>query len=298
MAKDPLHAVVGITGQTGSATADALLARGARVRAVVRDRPRAEPWAARGTEVGVADLADAESLAAAFDGAASAFVLNPPAYTLPDLFARAEEIAASVLAAARRARLPRLAVLSSIGAHLPDGTGNVRTNTTFERVLGAFDGAVTFLRPAYFMENWAWVAAVVQAQGVLPSFLGPADRAIPMVSVADIGETAADAMLGPSGVPRVVEIAGPVACSPADAAAAFGEALGRPVSVAVVPEAEWRAALEGWRFTPRTIDSWIELFQGFNSGHIAFEGNGRAAVSGRTSIQDAVRRVLARRPPA
>jgi uncharacterized protein YbjT (DUF2867 family) len=287
-----VHAVLGVGGNTGGATARALLARGAHVRAVVRDPARGGPWSARGAEVVVADLADSGALATAFAGAAAAYVLNPPAYTLPDLFARAEAVATSVRDAARAARLPRLVVLSSIGAHLPSRTGNIATNRTFERVLGALDGAVTFLRPAYFMENWAWVASVAAEQGVLPSFLGPAGRAIPMVSVADIGETAAKAMLDPGAPPRIVELAGPAPSSPDDAAAAFSEALGRRVTAVAVPEGEWPTALQGWRFTPRTVASWVELFRAFNSGHIAFEGNGAAVVSGRTSIRDAVRRMV------
>jgi len=164
-----VYAVIGVSGNTGGATARALLARGARVRAVVRDAAKGERWLAQGAEVAVADLADAGSLAAAFEGADAAYVLNPPAYTMPDLFARAETLARNVLAAARHSRIGRLVVLSSIGAHLPSGTGNIRTNWTFEQVLGALDGAVTFVRPAYFMENWAWVAPVAAGQGLLPS---------------------------------------------------------------------------------------------------------------------------------
>jgi uncharacterized protein YbjT (DUF2867 family) len=287
-----VHAVLGVSGNTGGATARALMARGARVRAVVRDPARGTPWSARGAEVVSADLADAGSLTRAFAGADAAYVLNPPAYTLPDLFAHAEALAASVLAAARASRLRRLVVLSSIGAHLPSGTGNIGTNHTFERVLGALDGAVTFLRPAYFMENWAWVASLAAEQGVLPSFLSPADRAIPMVSVADVGEAAADAMLDPGPPGRIVEIAAEAACSPADAAAAFADALGRPVMAAAVPEAEWPAALQGWGFTPRTIAAWTELFQAFNSGRITFAGTGAVTVTGRTSLRDAVRRIV------
>jgi uncharacterized protein YbjT (DUF2867 family) len=287
-----LHAVVGVSGQTGGATARALLARGARVRAVVRDPARGQPWAARGAEVAVADLGDAASLAAAFAGADAAYVLNPPAYTMPDLFVRAEELARNILAAVRRSRVEHLVVLSSVGAHLPSGTGNIRTNRTFEQVLGALGGAVTFLRPAYFMENWAWVAPAAAGQGVLPSFLSPAGRAIPMASVADIGEVAAEAMLGLRAECRVVEIEGPRASSPEDAAAAFTEALGRPVSVAVVPEAEWPAALGGWRFSPRTIRSWVELFQAFNSGRIDFERKGSAPVTGRVPLRDAIGAVV------
>jgi hypothetical protein len=69
---------------------------------------------------------------------------------------------------------------------------------------------------------------------------------------------------------------------------ARAEALGRPVSVAVVPEAEWPAALERWRFSPRTIASWVELFQAFNAGRIDFQRGGSVPLAGRVSLRDAI----------
>ena len=131
-----VFAVVGASGNTGGATLAALLEQGAAVRAVVRDPAKGERWKARGAQVAVADLADVASLARAFDGAAGAFVLNPPAYAMPDMFAHAEMLAANIAEACARARLPRLVVLSSVGAHLASGHGNIRTNSIFERVLG------------------------------------------------------------------------------------------------------------------------------------------------------------------
>jgi uncharacterized protein YbjT (DUF2867 family) len=85
----------------------------------------------------------------------------------------------------------------------------------------------------------------------------------------------------------VIELAGPRLFSPADAAAAFAKAFGRPVNAAAVPEEQWRAVLTEAQFSPRTIESWVELFRGFNSGLIAFEGTGIAS-AGRVSLEKAV----------
>jgi uncharacterized protein YbjT (DUF2867 family) len=60
-----MYVIAGITGNTGAAAAEALLARGKSVRAIVRDESRAAAWAARDVELQRADLADAESLAQA-----------------------------------------------------------------------------------------------------------------------------------------------------------------------------------------------------------------------------------------
>ena len=283
--------MVGVTRNTGGATGRVLLERGVPLRAIVRDPARAAPWISRGAGAAVADLADADSLARAFEGVRAAYVLNPPAYAMPDIFARAERLAESIREAARRAGLPRLVVLSSIGAHLPSDSGNIRTNSIFERILGDLPASVVFLRPAYFMENWAWVAAAAAQRGVLPSFLSPPERAIPMVSAADVGRAAADAMLGGEEGHVCREITGPRDCSPDDAAAAFAKALGRPVTAAAVPESDWPADLAKSHFSPTTIASWVELFRGFNSARIGFE-RPEAASRGRVSIEEAIAAVL------
>ena len=290
-----MYAISGITGNVGGAAARVLLGRGDRVRAVVRDSAKGEAWASRGAEVAVADLADARALAAAFAGAAAAFVLNPPAYLEPDMFAKAKELAVAIRAAARDSGLPRLVVLSSIGAHIPSGTGNVGTNRIFEETLGDAAARVVFLRPAYFMQNWAWVASVASEAGILPSFLAPADRAIPMVSTDDVGEAVAEALSRP-GAPGCtdVELEGPAPVSADDAAAAFARALGRPVAAVVVPESEWPGQLAASQFSPRTIEAWTELFRAFNSGWIRFERPEKTR-RGRTTIGEAVAAITGRK---
>lgn len=287
-----MYAVVGASGNTGGATARALARRGVRVRVIVRDPAKGENWRERRADVAVADLEDDSSLARAFRGAKAAYVLNPPAYAAEDMFAVAERLARNILSAARQANLPRLVVLSSIGAQLMSGHGNIRTNSTFERVLGELGPIAVFLRPAYFMENWAWVADAAVNEGVLPSFLSPPERAIPMISVLDVGRAAAEAMVDGAGA-RIVEISGPRDFSPADAAAAFSHCLGRPVAAVAVPRENWPAELTRSGFSARTIDSWVELFDAFNSGHVVFEGP--APRRERVDIEEAVRAILSRR---
>lgn len=286
-----MFAIAGISGNVGGAAASALLGRGERIRAIVRNPAKGGPWASRGAGVAVGDLADAGALASAFEGATAAFVLNPPAYRDLDLIARAEELATAIRTGARNAGLRRLVVLSSIGAQIPTGTGNVATNRIFEEKLADAAPSVVFVRPAYFMQNWAWVADAASKAGILPSFLAPADRPIPMVSTADVGEAVADELLGSSPGRSEVELEGPDSVSPDDVNAAFSRALGRSVAAVVVPEPEWRAQLAASQFSPRTIEAWVELFQAFNSGLIRFE-RPAGTRRGRTSIGEAVAAIV------
>jgi hypothetical protein len=74
-------AVLGATGQQGSATVHALLERGLPVRAITRnvDSAAAHALTERGATV-VADLDTPESLRAAFEGAAAAFAMTVPTH--------------------------------------------------------------------------------------------------------------------------------------------------------------------------------------------------------------------------
>lgn len=265
-----MYVVAGVSGNTGAATARTLIEAGERIRVLVRDAAKGESWARQGAEVAVADLADAAALTAALSGARGAYLLNPPSYTAEDPFADAGAVADAIARAVTAARLPKLVVLSSVAADRSSGTGLIATNRMLEQRLAGIGLPVTFIRAAYFMENWAEVAGVAAAEGVLPSFLAPLDRAIPMVATADIGRVAAEALRQDWAGQRVIALQGPASYSPNDVAAAFARALGRPVQAVAVPESGWAEVLSQSGFSARTIAGFAELMRSVNSGHVDF----------------------------
>jgi uncharacterized protein YbjT (DUF2867 family) len=63
-----MYAIMGITGQVGSAVAENLLAQGKKGRAIVRNPEKAASWKDRGAEIAVADYDDPNAPASAFEG--------------------------------------------------------------------------------------------------------------------------------------------------------------------------------------------------------------------------------------
>src|SRR5579863_7161302 len=118
-----MYVVSGARGNTGAAVAAALLSRGLPVRVIVRSDAARDQWRARGAEVVYADFTDSASLDRALDGAVAAYILNPPAYASPDLFAAAQAVLDGWRPAIERSRLRKLVVLSSIGSHKERGHG-------------------------------------------------------------------------------------------------------------------------------------------------------------------------------
>ena len=132
--------------------------------------------------------------------------------------------------------------LSTIGADAPHE--NLLTQRTLlEQALAAIGLPVTFLRPGWFMENALWDVPSARDEGVLHSFLQPADKAFPMVATQDVGHQAAALLREDWTGTRVVELEGPARVSPNDLARAFAKVLQRPVKVEIVAARELGADL-------------------------------------------------------
>ena len=108
----------------------------------------------------------------------------------------------SALGAARPARV---VYLSTIGAQARQ-PNLLSQHTIIERALRDLPVSTTFLRPAWFMENCRWDVAPAREPGVIPSFLQPLDKPVPMVATADIGRVAAGLLQENWSGRRVVEL--------------------------------------------------------------------------------------------
>jgi uncharacterized protein YbjT (DUF2867 family) len=269
-----MYAVTCASGRTGSVVARVLLEAGRKVRVVVRDAARGVPWRERGAEVAVADYRDTPALTQALRGAEAAYVIPPPLPVTATGHHQYRVLATEGIARALEAAgVPFAVSLSSFAAQHAEGTGMIKSCHACERVLSqVLRTSITHLRPTFFLENWiAQIPAV--REGVLPSFLGPAERRFTMVGTVDIGVVAARLMLEPAAGHRVVELTGPEDYSVADVAAAFGRLLGRNVTPQIHPVSAISGFLEKSGFSAETAANYQELFAGMMTGHVALEGN-------------------------
>jgi uncharacterized protein YbjT (DUF2867 family) len=285
-----MYVVAGVTGHTGAATAEALLAAGREVRVLVREAAKGETWRRRGCDVAIADLADPAALSRALAGAEGAYLLSPPNLAAPDFLADRKALLDRQVEGVRRSGLPNLVFLSSIGAQHEAGTGPIVTVHRAERALRGVAPAVTFVRPGYFLENWGAVIPVARAEGVLPHF-GPADVRFPQVCGRDVGAAAAAALVEPPDGTRVVELAGEGDWSAADVAAAAAALLGRPVKALALPVGAARAGLEQAGVPAEMARLYAEMYAGIASGHVAYERPERV-VRGSTPLVEALRAIV------
>ena len=263
-----MFAITGITGQVGGTVARTLLAAGKNVRAVVRDAHKGEAWARQGCEVALADLNDESALTRAFTATEGVLILLPPNFDPAPGFPEVREILRALQGALTRAQPARVVSISTVGAAATQ-ENLLSQHTLHEKALGELPLPITFLRPAWFMENAAWDVGPARDTGVIHSFLQPLERRIPMVATADIGRVAAKLLQEKGDSRRVVELEGPRPVSPNDIAASLGRLLGRNVSAQSVPRETWETLFRGQGMRnplPR-----IQMLDGFNEGWLRFE---------------------------
>ena len=281
-----LYAITGITGKIGGALAHTLLASNQPVRAVVRDVDKGAGWATHGCEVALAAMHDEVALTTAFKGAKAVFVLPPPNFDPAPGFPEARAFATATRNALVASNVSKALYLSTIGAQ-PTKENLLTQHTISEEIFRPLPIPVTFLRPAWFMENSSWDVAPARDNGVISSFLQPLDKPVPMVATIDIGHTAARLLQETWTGHRIVELEGPHRVTPREIATTFSKVLDRPVRAEVVPHETWKSLFESQGMKnpgPR-----IRMLDGFNEGWIDFEG---APIKGSTGIETVLRKLI------
>jgi uncharacterized protein YbjT (DUF2867 family) len=264
--------VMGATGQTGGATARALLAAGEHVRALGRSEDRLADLAAAGAETRAGDAVDAAYLADAFRGADAAYVLLPIVPDAPDWHAHQARLGEAIVQAVRAAGVAHVVAVSSVGADVAGGTGfltglfaqeqRLRTLTDVAHVLA--------LRPGSYFENaYGWLPAIAE-MGVMADTVAP-DAPLPMVATADVGAAAAAALQARDWAGFAVrELLGPRDLTYVDVAAILGDALGRPgLPYVQIADDDLVGALldAGWSQDAARLQ--VEMNRAFSDGRVA-----------------------------
>jgi len=286
-----MFAVMGVTGQVGGAVATRLLTQGAKVRTIARDPDKAAMWAERGCEVATADVNDANSLRQAFTGTEGAFVMLPPMFDPSPGFPEARRAIANLHRALSSTRIERVVALSTIGAQ-QERESLLYQLHLLEEELGTLPLPITFLRPAWFLENTSWDIAPARDSGVVKSFLQPLDRRFPMIATRDVGQAAAELLQEQWNGRRVVEIEGLSRVTPNEIARELASLMNRDVRMQVVPREAWEATFRSAGMKnpiPR-----IQMLDGFNEGWLEFESGASASRKTPTSLQEALGHLVAR----
>jgi uncharacterized protein YbjT (DUF2867 family) len=284
-----MFTVMGATGQTGGATARALLAAGEEVRALGRSADGLAELAAAGAETRAGNAGDPSFLADAFRGADAVYVLLPIALDVPDWHAHHARLGGAIVTAVRDAGAPYVVAISAVGADVPTGTGFLTgLHALEERLHSLTDVAhVLALRPgAYFENAYGWLPVIAE-QGVMADSVAP-DAALPMVATRDVGAAAAAALQTRDWTGFAVrELLGPRDLTYAEVAALIGAAIGRPgLAYVQIPEDDMRAALQAAGWSADSARLQVEMNRAFSEGRVAPQSERTPATTTPTRFED------------
>ena len=266
-----MYAIIGASGNTGSAIAETLLAQGKKVRVIGRGPARLANLVQKGAEAFVADASDAAALTQAFGGAKAVYLMIPPSPAHPNVREEQERVSDAQVAAVRSAGVPYAVLLSSIGADKPEKTGPVVGLHNFEQKLSGVTGlSAVYLRAGYFMENLLAQSAVIKSFGVVGGPLR-GDLKVAMIATRDIGAAAADALLKLDfNGKQARELLGQRDVNYVEAAAIIGNAIGKPgLGYMQLGAAQLKPALMQVGMSSNMADLLLEMSDSLNSGYMA-----------------------------
>jgi NAD(P)H dehydrogenase (quinone) len=229
--------VTGAAGKTGKAVVEALAARGAPVRALVRNPDHAAALLALGaTEVNFASFEDARALGEATAGTQAIYHICPNVSR--DEFAYARAIAAAARTHGVR-RFVHHSVLHPQIEAMPHHWQKMRA----EEMLLASGFDLTVLQPTVYMQNilGAWRGI---ADGVLRVPYPPETR-LSLVDLRDVGEAAAIVLTQAGHAGATYELVGTNPMSQRDVTTLLSRVLGRDVRAEEEPLSAWETRARG-----------------------------------------------------
>jgi uncharacterized protein YbjT (DUF2867 family) len=290
-----MYVIVGATGNTGSVVAEALLAKGEKVRAIGRDKDKLAKLAGKGAETLAGDTTDAAFLTKAFEGARAVYFMVPPNPTSDDYRGFQRAVFDAGATAVENAKVRYVVALSSYGADKGSGCGPVsglhEMETRFAKIPGL---NVLFLRPGYFFENLLGQVGAIQGFGVVASPVR-GDLKTAAIATEDIGHAAAEHLLKLdfSGI-ETKELLGQRDLTYNEVAKALGDAIGKPdLQYMQMPGEQFVGALGQMGIHPNVAESIVEMCDAMNRGHMRALEPRTAANTTPTSIETFAREVFA-----
>jgi NADH dehydrogenase len=265
--------VAGATGVLGSEIVRRLLARGEKVRAMVRSTSKPESvdrLRKAGAEIVVADLKDPESLGPACAGATAVISGVTTILTSQpgDSFEATDgEGNKALIDAARKAGVKKFVFVSFDAKDAPEAP-LPRAKLAAEEHLRKSGLDYTILHPSLFFESWLGPMLFADPAAGTAKVYGPGKQKIRYVAVADVAELAVQSLSSPAASKATIPFGGPEEISQRDAVAIFEEAFGKKFAVTEVPEealeAQWKAAQNPFEKTFAALMLWVA--RGLDSG--------------------------------
>jgi uncharacterized protein YbjT (DUF2867 family) len=249
--------VTGATGIAGSEVVRALMTRGGRVRALVRNPAEARHKLGGGVELAAGDFADLRSVRAALDGADALFL------SCADDPRRVGWEAAAIQAAAD-AGVRRVVRLSAMAAEPGSPVAFWDWHGQAEQHLRESGLDWVILRSGWYMSNLLAAASQVAAEGRLYAPAGSAR--IAMIDPRDVGAAAAAVLSGPGHEGQTYLLTGPRAITYTGVAAELSAATASRIEFVDVADDDARQAMIAQGMPEFAAEQVVRVFEALRQG--------------------------------
>lgn len=280
--------VTGASGHLGHLVVDALLQRGASASDIIasgRDVAKLSDLADRGVRTARVDFDDPATIAAALDGVDTVLLISAsePGKRYPGH--------KNVIDAAVSAGVAKFVYTSLSKATTFDWPLGAEHHAT-EEALVASGLPTVILRNDWYLENYAADVQRAAESGVIAAAVG--DATVAAAARADYADAAAVALLEDGHLGKVYELAGDVAFSYDDLAAAAAEVLGRDVTYVRLTHDELVTGLKGAGLDEQIAQFVAGLDDGIREGVLSSTDGTLSRLIGRptTTLVDGLRAAL------
>ena len=278
--------VSGSLGNIGKPLTTKLVAAGHDVTVISSNADRKTAIENLGAKAAVGSVSDAAFLLETLKDADAIFAMTPPNLGGANVIANTAAAGKSFAKAIEEAKVKRVVMLSSIGAHLPSGTGPIAGLHKIEEIYNELNTSVTFLRAGFFFTNFYNDIPLVKGAGIIGSNY-PSDITIPFVHPEDIAQAVAEELQHSPEGKNIRYIISDVR-TPGEAAKVLGAAIAKPE----LPWVEFtdEQALGGMTQAgiPEEIAKlYAEMGTGLRSGKIIEHfTSSNASVDGKIKLED------------
>jgi uncharacterized protein YbjT (DUF2867 family) len=283
--------VLGAGGQVGSMIVQNLVEKNITPKAVIRNKNKAERLKKLGAEVCICDLFDGIELEKIISTGTSVFILTPENPFSENPLLDTEKILTNIYKAVKNSKIEKIIGLSSGGAHLKTGSGNLLMSRMLEDAFVDLKTKLTFIRPGYYYSNWIGYLDIVKEKGVLPTFY-PKDFQIPMVAPADVALYISSVLCSENNYEGIYEIIGPQSYSSDDIAKTFEKLLNKKVIPNEIPPDLWGKTLESIGFSPMGIKLMIEMTDCVIKGKTKSEIDKNNLIKMTTTFEEYLRKLI------
>jgi uncharacterized protein YbjT (DUF2867 family) len=184
--------ISGSLGNIGKPLAEKLIASGHNVIVISSNADRKAAIEKLGAKAAIGSVSDVGFLTETFADADALFAMIPPNLGGSNVISNAVKAGQAFAAAINKAGVKRVVMLSSIGAHLENGTGPIAGLHHVEKLYEALENtAVTFLRAGFFFTNLYNDVPMIKGAGIMGANY-PANLKMPLVHPEDIAIAAAE----------------------------------------------------------------------------------------------------------